>query len=232
MMNTVLQQHYLAVQQQVATLAQHSGKNADGITLIAVSKTFPAHDIREVYQAGCRHFGENYIQEWLDKVDSLSDLPDIVWHIIGDVQSNKTRHVAEKADWVHTISRLKIAQRLSNQRPESLPPLQVCIEVNIANETAKHGVAPEEAVALAQAVAKLPRLQVRGLMCVAKADSDETELKQQFQRMQTLLQELNQTGIVADVLSMGMSSDMQTAIECGASHIRIGSAIFGQRNYG
>ena len=156
-------------------------------------------------------------------------MPDIVWHVIGDVQSNKTKFVAERAHWVHTIGRLKTARRLSEQRPPEMPPLQVCIEVNIAGEEEKHGVAPDEAVALAVEVAKLPNVVVRGLMCVAKADSDDEALRVQFQTMQKLLADLNAAGVHADVLSMGMSGDMSVAVACGATHVRIGSAIFGRR---
>ena len=198
--------------------------------LVAVGKTFPAEDIREVYAAGQRDFGENYIQEWWAKTEALADLSDVVWHIIGDVQSNKTRLVAERADWVHTVGRLKIAERLSAQRPSEKPPLQVCIEVNIAAEPNKHGVSPEEAVPLALAVAGLPNLTVRGLMCVAKAGSSEEELREQFGRMNSLLADMNAAGIPADVLSMGMSDDMMAAVACGATHVRVGSAIFGARS--
>lgn len=228
---TTLQHNYATVCQQVRQAAQDAGRAAECVQLIAVSKTFPVADIRQVYAAGARHFGENYVQEWYEKTAALADLPDIVWHMIGDVQSNKTKYVAERAAWVHTISRLKIAQRLNDQRPDNLPPLQVCIEVNIAGEANKHGVAPQEALALAQAVAQLPKLKVRGLMCVAKADSNDNELRQQFHTMQQLLNELNQAGIAADVLSMGMSADMNLAIQCGATHVRVGSAIFGKRDY-
>ncbi|MCF7521981.1 YggS family pyridoxal phosphate-dependent enzyme [Neisseria sp. ZJ106] len=214
-----------------AEVAQAAGE-AGGVKLIAVSKTFPAEDIRAVYAAGCRDFGENYIQEWYDKTETLVDLPDIVWHVIGDIQSNKTKFVAERAHWVHTVGRLKTAQRLSAQRPPQMPPLQVCIEVNIADEAAKHGVKPEAALALALEVAKLPNLEVRGLMCVAKADSSDDELRTQFGMMRQLLADVQAAGIAADVLSMGMSGDMRIAVECGATHVRIGSAIFGKRDYG
>lgn len=229
---SVLQQNYQAVLSAMDEAAQQSGRLKGSVHLVAVSKTFPAQDIREIYAAGQRDFGENYIQEWYGKTETLADLPGIVWHVIGDVQSNKTKYVAERAHWLHTVSRLKIAQRISQQRPSEMPPLQVCIEVNIANETAKHGVLPEEAVTLALEVAKLPNLKVRGLMCVAKADSSDDELRAQFHTMQQLLADLNAAGVTADVLSMGMSGDMNIAIECGATHVRVGSAIFGQRNYG
>ena len=228
---TTLQQNYRNVCSDIARAAAEAGRPSESVRLVAVSKTFPAGDIREVYAAGQRDFGENYIQEWYEKTEDLSDLSDIVWHIIGDVQSNKTKFVAERAHWVHTIGRLKTARRLSAQRPSEMPPLQVCIEVNIAGEAAKHGVAPDEAVELACEVAKLPNLKMRGLMCVAKADAGEAELREAFGRMRALLAELNAAGVAADVLSMGMSGDMEIAVACGATHVRIGSAIFGRRDY-
>ena len=228
---TMLQHNYQSVCAQLADAEQRAGRQADSVRLVAVSKTFPAADIREVYMAGQRDFGENYIQEWFSKTEELADLPDIVWHVIGQVQSNKTRLVAQRAHWVHTVDKLKTAQRLSAQRPPEMPPLQVCIEVNIAGEANKHGVPPEEAVALACEVAKLPNLTVRGLMCVAEAAAGEEELRRQFERMQALLAELQAAGVAADVLSMGMSADMPLAVACGATHVRIGSAIFGRRDY-
>ena len=228
---TTLQQNYRNVCSDIARAAAEAGRPSESVRLVAVSKTFPAGDIREVYAAGQRDFGENYIQEWYEKTENLADLSDIVWHIIGDVQSNKTKFVAERAHWVHTIGRLKTARRLSAQRPSEMPPLQVCIEVNIAGEAAKHGVAPDEAVELACEVAKLPNLKMRGLMCVAKADAGEAELREAFGRMRALLAELNAAGVAADVLSMGMSGDMEIAVACGATHVRIGSAIFGRRDY-
>ncbi|WP_037586182.1 YggS family pyridoxal phosphate-dependent enzyme [Stenoxybacter acetivorans] len=200
------------------------------VQLIAVSKTFPDEDIRILAADGQRDFGENYIQEFAAKSEALADLP-IVWHIIGQIQSNKSRVVAERAQWVHTIDRPKIAQRLNEQRPDNLPPLQVCIEINIGGEDNKHGIAPDEAelLALAQAIEALPKLTLRGLMCVAKAGSNQTELNQQFLRMSELLRSLQAAGLKVDVLSMGMSADMDTAIACGATHVRVGSAIFGSR---
>lgn len=228
---TMLQHNYQSVCAQLADAEQRAGRPAGSVRLVAVSKTFPASDIREIYMAGQRDFGENYIQEWFSKTEELADLPDIVWHVIGQVQSNKTRMVAQRAHWVHTVDKLKTAQRLSAQRPLEMPPLQVCIEVNIAGEANKHGVPPEEAVALACEVAKLPNLSVRGLMCVAEAAAGEEELRRQFERMQALLAELQAAGVAADVLSMGMSADMPLAVACGATHVRIGSAIFGRRDY-
>ena len=203
--------------------------------LIAVSKTFPAADVRLLCQKSAqRDFGENYLQEFEEKSSELADIPDICWHIIGHIQSNKSRIAAERAHWVHTIDREKIARRLSDQRPETMPPLQVLIEVNIGGEDVKHGVPPQEETLreLAFQVASLPRLKLRGLMCVARLGSSEEELHQQFGRMNELLQFLQAQGLDVDVLSMGMSDDLETAVACGATHVRVGSAIFGQRDYG
>jgi len=202
--------------------------------LIAVSKTFPAADVRLLCEKSAqRDFGENYLQEFEEKSSELADIPDICWHIIGHIQSNKSRIAAERAHWVHTIDREKIARRLSDQRPETMPPLQVLIEVNIGGEDVKHGVPPQEETLreLAFQVASLPRLKLRGLMCVARLGSSEEELRQQFGRMNELLKFLQAQGLDVDVLSMGMSDDLETAVACGATHVRIGSAIFGQRNY-
>ncbi|WMY92127.1 YggS family pyridoxal phosphate-dependent enzyme [Snodgrassella communis] len=213
-----------SVRQQTAT--------SQPVQLIAVSKTFPVNDIATLYQAGQRDFGENYIQEFSEKTSLLANL-DIVWHMIGHIQSNKSRIVAERAQWVHTIDREKIARRLHEQRPEHLTPLNVCIEINIAAEANKHGISTDSAelLALATTISTLPRLKLRGLMCVAKANSTEIELRQQFNQMYTLLQQLREGGFSVDVLSMGMSTDLNTAIACGATHVRVGSAIFGQRSY-
>lgn len=227
-MNT-LSERLAAVRRRLAdTAAAHRRPPPE---LVAVSKTFPAADIRALYAAGQRHFGENYLQEFEGKVRELSELPDLQWHIIGHIQSNKSRIAAEHAAWVHTVDREKIARRLSEQRPAHLPPLQVLIEVNIGGEAGKHGIVPEEQTVaeLAVQVASLPRLQLRGLMCVARTGSGPEELKQQFSRMAGLLAALQQRGLAVDVLSMGMSADLDCAVACGATHVRIGSAIFGQR---
>lgn len=203
--------------------------------LIAVSKTFPAANVRLLCQKSTqRDFGENYLQEFEEKSSELADIPDICWHIIGHIQSNKSRIAAERAHWVHTVDREKIARRLSDQRPETMPPLQVLIEVNIGGEDVKHGVPPQEETLreLAFQVASLPRLKLRGLMCVARLGSSEEELRQQFGRMNELLQFLQAQGLDVDVLSMGMSDDLETAVACGATHVRVGSAIFGKRDYG
>ena len=228
----VLTMNLHAVRARIWAAAEAAGRPEP--ELIAVSKTFPAADVRLLCQKSAqRDFGENYLQEFEEKSSELADIPDICWHIIGHIQSNKSRIAAERAHWVHTIDREKIARRLSDQRPETMPPLQVLIEVNIGGEDVKHGVPPQEETLreLAFQVASLPRLKLRGLMCVARLGSSEEELRQQFGRMNELLQFLQAQGLDVDVLSMGMSDDLETAVACGATHVRIGSAIFGQRNY-
>ena len=229
----VLTMNLHAVRARIWAAAEAAGRPEP--ELIAVSKTFPAADVRLLCQKSAqRDFGENYLQEFEEKSSELADIPDIRWHIIGHIQSNKSRIAAERAHWVHTVDREKIARRLSDQRPETMPPLQVLIEVNIGGEDVKHGVPPQEETLseLAFQVASLPRLKLRGLMCVARLGSSEEELRQQFGRMNELLQFLQAQGLDVDVLSMGMSDDLETAVACGATHVRIGSAIFGQRNYG
>ena len=220
-----------AVQAQIAQAEAQARRPAGSVQLIAVSKTFPADAIRTLYQHGQHHFGENYIQEWRDKTAQLADCPNIVWHIIGNVQSNKSRPVAEHAHWLHTLDSAKLAQRLSKQRPAHLPDLQVLIEINIAREPAKHGIAPEALLSLAQTIATLSRLNLRGLMCVAAHSGNPSKLRQQFNQMHSLLAQLQTIAPQADTLSMGMSSDMTLAIACGATMVRIGSAIFGKRDY-
>ena len=232
-MMRVLTMNLHAVRARIWAAAEAAGRPEP--ELIAVSKTFPAADVRLLCQKSAqRDFGENYLQEFEEKSSELADIPDICWHIIGHIQSNKSRIAAERAHWVHTVDREKIARRLSDQRPETMPPLQVLIEVNIGGEDVKHGVPPQEETLreLAFQVASLPRLKLRGLMCVARLGSSEEELRQQFGRMNELLQFLQVQGLDVDVLSMGMSDDLETAVACGATHVRIGSAIFGQRNYG
>ena len=228
----VLTMNLHAVRARIWAAAEAAGRPEP--ELIAVSKTFPAADVRLLCQKSAqRDFGENYLQEFEEKSSELADIPDICWHIIGHIQSNKSRIAAERAHWVHTIDREKIARRLSDQRPETMPPLQVLIEVNIGGEDVKHGVPPQEETLreLAFQVASLPRLKLRGLMCVARLGSSEEELRQQFGRMNELLKFLQAQGLDVDVLSMGMSEDLETAVACGATHVRIGSAIFGQRDY-
>lgn len=204
---------------------------ADDVTLLVVSKTFAAAAVREAFAAGERHFGENYVQEALDKIAALSDLREqIEWHMIGPLQSNKTRAVAERFDWVHTVDRLKIAQRLSEQRPAGLAPLQVCLQVNISGEASKSGVAPSEALALARAVASLPNLRLRGLMVIPEPGVDLAAQRAPFRATRALLLQLQQAGLNVDTLSMGMSADLEAAILEGSTLVRIGTAIFGSRN--
>ena len=229
----VLTMNLHAVRARIWAAAEAAGRPEP--ELIAVSKTFPAADVRLLCQKSTqRDFGENYLQEFEEKSSELADIPDIRWHIIGHIQSNKSRIAAERAHWVHTVDREKIARRLSDQRPETMPPLQVLIEVNIGGEDVKHGVPPQEETLreLAFQVASLPRLKLRGLMCVARLGSSEEELRQQFGRMNELLKFLQAQGLDVDVLSMGMSDDLETAVACGATHVRVGSAIFGKRDYG
>ena len=232
-MMRVLTMNLHAVRARIWAAAEAAGRPEP--ELIAVSKTFPAADVRLLCQKSAqRDFGENYLQEFEEKSSELADIPDICWHIIGHIQSNKSRIAAERAHWVHTVDREKIARRLSDQRPETMPPLQVLIEVNIGGEDVKHGVPPQEETLreLAFQVASLPRLKLRGLMCVARLGSSEEELRQQFGRMNELLQFLQAQGLNVDVLSMGMSDDLETAVACGATPVRVGSAIFGKRDYG
>lgn len=200
------------------------------VTLLAVSKTFPAEHVREAFNAGQKLFGENYVQEALDKIEALSDIrADLTWHLIGPLQSNKTRPVAEAFDWVHTVDRLKIAQRLSEQRPAHLPPLQVCVQVNTSGEDSKSGCAPEESLALAQAVAQLPRLKLRGIMALPAPSPDPAVQHAALKQVRTLFDAWRTAGLDIDTLSMGMSNDLEAAVEEGATMVRIGTAIFGHR---
>lgn len=199
--------------------------------IVAVSKGQPAAAIAAAYAAGHRRFGENYLQEALDKIEALSDL-DIEWHFIGRIQSNKTRPIAEHFAWVHTLDRSRIAQRLDAQRPEALERLNVLIQVNLEGETQKGGVSPSEIVPLAQAVASLPRLRLRGLMTIPPAEMSEAGLREHFLAVAALGDRLRQEGCDVDTLSMGMSGDFETAVQCGSSCVRIGTAIFGPRERG
>lgn len=219
-----------AVHARIAAACKAVGRAPQETHLLAVSKTWPAADVREAARCGQRAFGENYVQEGVAKMDALADL-DLEWHFIGPLQSNKTRQVAEHFAWVHTIDRLKIAERLSAQRPEHLPPLQVCVQVNVSGEASKSGVAPEEAAALAHAVAGLPRLQLRGLMTVPEPSEDEARLAAQFGILRTLFETLKARGLPLDTLSMGMSHDLESAVAAGATLVRVGTAIFGARSY-
>ncbi len=205
-------------------------RSAGSVTLLAVSKTFPAVTVREAVAAGQHQFGENYVQEALDKMAELADLRGhITWHLIGPLQSNKTRVVAEAFDWVHTVDRLKLAQRLSDQRPAHLPPLQVCIQVNTSGEASKSGIAPDEALALARAVAALPRLQLRGVMGLPAPSPDHDEQRRQLHAVRVMFDILRSEGLPLDTLSMGMSADLEAAVQEGSTMVRVGTALFGQR---
>ena len=217
-----------AVRARIAAAARHAGRDPADVKLLAVSKTWPAEAVREAAAAGQRAFGENYVQEGVDKVEALRALG-LEWHFIGPLQSNKTRPVANAFDWVHGIDRLKIAERLSAQRDVHLPPLDVCIQVNVSGEDSKSGVAPVEAGALAHAVAALPRLRLRGLMCIPEPSADEAVLRARFAVLRGLHDELRAAGLALDTLSMGMSHDLEPAIAEGASIVRVGTAIFGER---
>lgn len=223
-------QNYQTVQAAINDAAKKANRLPTSIHLVAVSKTFPSEDIAKLHALGQKAFGENYVQEWQQKVIDLAHL-DIEWHFIGPLQSNKTKPISESAAWVHSIERLKIAERLNNQRPENMLPLNVCIQVNVSGEESKSGISPSELMPLAEAIKTLPNLRLRGLMCVPEATNDTNQLVKQFAHMQTLFSQLQNAGFSVDTLSMGMSHDMVLAIEHGATHVRIGSAIFGQRNY-
>jgi pyridoxal phosphate enzyme (YggS family) len=216
------------VRARIATACRRAGRNVDDVTLLAVSKTFGPDAVRAAAAAGQRAFGENYVQEGLDKIASLRGLG-LEWHDIGPIQSNKTRAVAEHFDWVHTVDRLKIAERLSAQRPETLAPLQVCIQVNIDGGPAKSGVAPADALALARAVAALPRLKLRGLMTIPEPAPDFEAARAVHASARALFDQLNAEGLALDTLSMGMSDDLEAAIAAGSTMVRIGTAIFGSR---
>lgn len=219
-----------AVESRIRQACEGTGRPVDSVTLLAVSKTFPADAVREAFAAGCRQFGENYVQEALDKIATLADLrSQITWHLIGPLQSNKTRPVAEAFDWVHSVDRLKIAQRLSEQRPAHLSPLQVCLQVNISGEASKSGVAPADVPALAQAVAALPRLQLRGLMAIPEPAGDFMAQRAPHRALRELLAALNDQGLRLDTLSMGMSADLEAAVAEGSTIVRVGTAIFGGR---
>ncbi len=205
-----------------------AGRAPGAVTLLAVSKTFGADAVQEAFAAGQTAFGENYIQEAVDKITQLRHLP-LQWHCIGPIQSNKTRLVAEHFDWVHTVDRLKIAQRLSEQRPPELPPLQVCIQVNVDGGPTKSGVAPPEVLALAQQVAALPGLGLRGVMCIPEPAPDFAAACAVFAKARAVLDALNAQGLGLDTLSMGMSADMEAAIQEGSTLVRVGTAIFGGR---
>ncbi|WP_409260158.1 YggS family pyridoxal phosphate-dependent enzyme [Pseudomonas sp. KCJK8806] len=217
-----------AISARIASAAQAVGRDPASVQLLAVSKTKPASAIREIHAAGVRDFGENYLQEALTKQQALSDLP-LIWHFIGPIQSNKTKAIAEHFDWVHSVDRLKIAQRLSEQRPAGLAPLNICLQVNVSGEDSKSGCTPVDLPALAKAVAALPNLRLRGLMAIPEPTEDRATQEAAFASLRKLQEGL---GFGLDTLSMGMSHDLEAAIAQGATWVRIGTALFGARNYG
>ena len=225
------EQRYQAVRERITQAALQAGRKPASVQLLAVSKTFAADQVREVAASGQRDFGENYVQEGVDKIAALKDVPGLVWHCIGPLQSNKTRPVAEHFDWVHSVDRLKIALRLSEQRPAGLPPLNICLQVNIDGGPTKAGVSPSEALSLAQAVSALPRLVLRGLMTIPDPvegfDAQvavHLQAKHLFDELQAALA-LPQF----DTLSMGMSADLEAAVKAGSTLVRVGTAVFGAR---
>ena len=221
-----------AVIGRIAKAAELAARSPGAVSLLAVSKTWPASAVQQAAQAGQTAFGENYVQEGVDKIEALNvaGLHHLSWHFIGPLQSNKSRLVAEHFDWVHSVDRLKIAERLSAQRPADKPALNVCIQVNISGEASKSGCLPEEALALAQAVAALPHLRLRGLMAIPEPLSDFEMQCQPVRQLKALFDQLVAAGLEIDTLSVGMSHDLEAAVFAGATMVRIGTAIFGQRD--
>jgi PLP dependent protein len=220
------------VKRRIVRAAHAAGRSEQSVTLLAVSKTFDAAAVRLALAAGQRAFGENYVQEALAKIDALADQrTQLEWHLIGPLQSNKTRVVAEAFDWVHSVDRLKIAERLAEQRPPGLPPLQLCLQVNISGEASKGGVAPGDVAAMAHAVAALPagRVRLRGLMAIPEPAADPATQRLPHRRLRELLVSLQREGLALDTLSMGMSADLEAAVAEGATIVRVGTAIFGAR---
>jgi pyridoxal phosphate enzyme (YggS family) len=218
------------VRARIAAACARAGRPVQSVTLLCVSKTFSAEHVRDAVAAGERRFGENYVQEGLDKIAALADLRSrLEWHLIGPLQSNKTRAVAAQFDWVHSVERLKVAQRLSEQRPPELPPLNVLLQVNISAEASKSGLAPAEVPEVARLVAALPRLVLRGLMAIPEPAADEAAQRVPHRALRELLERLRGQGLALDTLSMGMSADLEAAILEGATLVRIGTAIFGAR---
>jgi PLP dependent protein len=217
-----------SVRERVRRAAERAGRDVDSVTLLAVSKTHPPELIRAAAACGLEHFGESYVKEALPKIETLAGL-ELTWHFIGQLQANKTRAVAEHFAWVHSVDRLRLAERLSEQRPFHAPPLNVCLQVNVGDESTKGGVTPAELPALAVAVARLPRLQLRGLMCIPPPEEDEARQRHWFAETARLMSHLQVPGTTLDTLSMGMSADLEAAIEEGATIVRVGTALFGPR---
>jgi len=219
-----------AVRTRIAAAASAAGRTPESITLLAVSKTKPLADVLAAAAAGQTAFGENYVQEGCEKAAATVDRS-LEWHFIGPLQSNKTRLVAEHFAWVHSVDRLKIAERLSAQRPTDLPPLQVCVQVNVSGEASKSGCTPAEALALCQAVAALPQLRLRGLMAIPEPADDAAAQRTPLRQLREIYESIRAAGLPLDTLSMGMTHDLEAAIAEGATIVRVGTAIFGERNY-
>lgn len=228
---TSIQHNLQQLRQRIRAAATQCGRDPEEVTLLAVSKTKPASAVEEAIEAGQLAFGENYVQEGVEKIEALAAHPQVEWHFIGPLQSNKSRLVAEHFAWCHTVDRLKIAQRLNDQRPDALPPLNVLIQVNISDENSKSGIMLEDLPELAQQVAALPRLQLRGLMAIPAPESDYARQLAVCQRMADAFRQLKQRYPDVDTLSLGMSDDMEAAIAAGSTMVRIGTAIFGARDY-
>lgn len=226
-MPSLIAEQLEAVRQRIAVAERMAGRPAGSVRVIAVSKGHPAATLREAVRAGQRHFGENYLQEALPKQDALANEPGLIWHFIGPLQSNKTRLIASRFDWVHSVERLKIAERLSEHRPPELPPQNVCLQVNISREGSKSGVSVEDLPALAAGVVQLPRLRLRGLMAIPAPTDDQRQHAQPFRALRQAMENLALPGF--DTLSMGMSDDLEAAVAEGATLVRIGTAIFGPR---
>ena len=225
---TTIAANLQAVKSRIVAACVAARRDPGQVSLLAVSKTWPAEAVRQAAQCGQRAFGENYVQEALAKVAALADLG-LEWHFIGPLQSNKSRSVAEVFAWVHSIDRLKLAERLSAQRPVGMPPLQVCVQVNVSNETSKSGCTTDEALALCRAVAVLPNLRLRGLMAIPEPAQESAVAVRRFSQLCALRDRLNDEGLGLDTLSMGMSGDLEEAIAAGATIVRVGTAIFGER---
>ncbi|MDH5183464.1 MAG: YggS family pyridoxal phosphate-dependent enzyme [Gammaproteobacteria bacterium] len=225
-----IKQSLTQVQQRIDDAKRRYGRESDHVTLLAVSKTRSAEELQQAVQAGQHCFGENYLQEALDKIEALQQHA-LEWHFIGPIQSNKTRAIAESFQWVHSVDRLKIAQRLSEQRPPHLPPLNICLQVNVDNETSKSGCSLEALPELVAQVVTLPNLHLRGLMAIPQAQTEFEQQRHSFRRLRVVMRELQQQGYQLDTLSMGMSGDLEAAIAEGATIVRIGTDIFGSRKY-
>lgn len=223
-----IEKRYTEICEKVNKIAQQNNRNPSDVTLLAVSKTYPASEIRKVAALGCQEFAESYIQEASEKIDSMTDL-ELNWHFIGPIQSNKTKDIANRFSWLHSLDRLKIAKRLQDQRSDDLPPLNVCIQVNVSNDPNKSGILLSEVSGFAQQLETFSKLTLRGLMAVPALNLSSTELESQFSRLNDSLKTLKTIYPDCDTLSLGMSADMDTAIRCGSTMVRIGSAIFGQR---